>query len=57
VDPRGKTITDHGVPPDPRQFQPVEGIDPSTITTALGEPFDRALAVSALDQIINTGLG
>ena len=51
-DPRGKSFTDQGVPADERRFQPIEGIDEHTIATALGERFDRHLAVSALDQML-----
>jgi Domain of unknown function (DUF222) len=52
VNPRGKSFTDHGVPADARRFRPIEGIDEHTIATALGERFDRRLAVDALNQIL-----
>ena len=56
VNPRGKSFTDQGVPADARRFRPIEGIDEHTIATALGERFNRHLAVSALDQILTPHL-
>jgi hypothetical protein len=51
VKPNGKIITDHGLPPDVRQFQPIETIDSTTIATALGERLDRHLAVGTLFEM------
>ena len=50
--PSGKMITDQGVPPDPRQFQPIETITSKTIQTALGERFDRHLAVATVFEML-----
>src|SRR5690606_10772175 len=52
VKPSGKMITDQGGPPDPRPFRPIETIYSQTIQTALGERFDRHLAVATLFEML-----